>query len=379
MSNRSLLYCATDKEVYDVLMSSKQHFSETALLELARGRGILLSPSDDREDLADRLAVMIFGYHEIRAIQAEFERSGRGEKTTSFRLNGKITAADIKEAAIGYGGTVGEEESVVSYGAGPTAVAVDLKYTETDFSKTRLRQRQTREARIEFKVEDGYTIVTLPASDKARAVADAIRVQLRSKQPTDLGIEEVDLSEISDPFTRSAFFTRLISRLPDMRLQNVTRVKVDRADKPEAVLDDDASEEDNGSEDASAEMLGIVRAVALHGEDLLSSKEYQSLHKRGFFITSITWSCRRTVSSYQQVEFDAGFDDPTRGVGFKYSVRGWATQKEGEYTKSFRPMPLDDKRGFLVAIESTAIGVFRELRKEIGAREDDGPSGGGPE
>ena len=79
------------------------------------------------------------------------------------------------------------------------------------------------------------------------------------------------------------------------------------------------------------------------------------------------------------MSFDAGFEDPTRGVGFKYSVRGWATKKDGEYTKSFRPMPPDEKKRFLGAIENTAIIVFRELRKEFSAREEDNGSGGGAE
>jgi hypothetical protein len=357
-------------------MSSKQHFSETALLDLAKTRGILLSPFEDREDLADRLATMTFGFHEIRAIQAEFERQGRGEKTTSFRLHGELSAAEIKEAVADYGASVDEEESVATYTVGPATVALDVKYTETDFSKTRLRQRQTREAHLEFKVENGHTVVTLPASDKARAVTEAIRERLYAKKQADISVEEIDLSNINDPILRSAFFTRLITRLPELSYRNATRVKVDRADSPEVPIEDDGAEEDDGRDEASAEMLGIVRAVALHGESLLSSREYQSLHKRGFFITSITWSSRRTLAPFQEVEFDAGFDQPARGIGFKYSVRGWAAQRDGEYGKTFRPMPLHERKRVLGDIESTAIAVYREILKEYVARQGEQKDGG---
>jgi hypothetical protein len=372
MPKRTLLYCATDKEVYDVLMSSKQHFNEGALLELARSRSLILSPAEDRETLADRLATMIFGYHEILAIQAVFERAGRGEKTTSFRIKGELTAAEIKEAAAAYGAEVGEEESVVSYGVGQKGVAVDIKYTETDFSKTRLRQRQDKEAHIDFKVEDGYTVVTLPASEKARAVAEGVRTQLNIRREQTLGIEEVDLSGITNPLLRSEFFTRMITSLSELRLQNVTRVKVDRAQRVAAVLDDEGPDAEAETDEASAEMLGLVRAVALDGEDLLSSGEYQSLHRRGFFITSISWSCRRTVSPFQQVDFDAGFEQPETGTGLKYNVKGWYTQRDGEYTKSFRPMPPEEKKRFLNAIEATAISVFRKIREEFAAGQTEG-------
>ncbi len=367
MPDRTLLYCATDKEVYDVLMSSKQHFNERALRDLARARSLVLSSADDREALADKLATMTFGYQEIRAIQAVFERAGRGEKTTSFRIHGELTTAEIKAAATAYGGQVGEEESVVSYGAGPKSVGIDIKYTETDFSRTRLRQRQDREAHIDFKIEDGYTVVTLPASEKAQAVAEGVRAQLNMKRKEMLAIEEVNLSDITAPFFRSKFFTDMIKGLSELRLDNVTRVKVDRAERTQGVLDDESYEDEVDADQASEEMLGVVRAVALDGEDLLSSGEYQSLHQRGFFITSICWSCRRIASPYQQVGFDAGFEQPTLGLGFKYSVKGWYTQKNGEYTKSFRPMPQEEKRRFLGIIENTAISVVRKIREEFAA------------
>ena len=82
------------------------------------------------------------------------------------------------------------------------------------------------------------------------------------------------------------------------------------------------------------------------------------------------------MSPYQQVEFDAGFDEPSNGVGFKYGVRGWATQKNGGYTKSFRPMPPEDKKAFLGLIENTAIAVCREVREELSVSASGDKSGG---
>jgi hypothetical protein len=64
MPNDSLRYCVTDKEIYDVLMSAKQRINETALHEMARSRGIFLSPQDQREALASELA---FGHTTMKA------------------------------------------------------------------------------------------------------------------------------------------------------------------------------------------------------------------------------------------------------------------------------------------------------------------------
>ena len=51
MPDPQLLYCATDKEIYDMLMASKQRITESLLLGFARERGIFCSPQDAREVL----------------------------------------------------------------------------------------------------------------------------------------------------------------------------------------------------------------------------------------------------------------------------------------------------------------------------------------
>jgi hypothetical protein len=360
------LYCVTDKELYDALMSSKQHFNAGSLLDLARGRGILLSSADDRAALADRLSAMIFGCEDIQSIQAAFDTAGRGEKTTSFRLNTPLMPEDVKQIAEKYRESVGEDEKVVTRSIGSNGYAVDLEYTEIDFSKTRLRQRQTREAHIEFRIEADHTIVTLPATEKARQAAQALREQLFARKQVDIGLEEVDFCGINDPEARTAFFTKLISSLPDFTLSDVMRVNADRTDNPHTPLDED-SEEEEADEEASEQMLGIVKAMAFQGQSLLTSPQYQAMHGQGFFITSITWSAKRNVSPYQIVEFEAGFEEPILGRGFRYNVRGWITQRSGEYTKNLKPVPAEDKKNFLSVVERVAIDVFRDIRQELAA------------
>jgi hypothetical protein len=374
MTKPGLLYCVTDKELYDGLMSAKQHFTPNTLLELARSRGIFYSAAEGRPELADRLSMLIFGCHELHGIQAAFETAGRAEKTTSFRLNTPLTQGDIKAIADDYREAVGNEEKVVTHPIGSKGFAVDLTYTEIDFSKTRLRQRQTREARIEFKIESDHTIVTLPANDKAREAVEQLRDRLYAKKQANIGLEEIDFSKIAEPRLRTTFFTRLISSLSGLTLQDVMRIKENRPEKSTPLPDDEDTEEE--TDETSEEMLGIVKAIALHGQSLLSSPEYQAFHKRGFFITSITWSARKATSPYEIVEFEAGFEDPTAGTGFKYSVRGWYTQRQGDYTKNIKPVPPDDKNALLSIIEQVANTVFRDISTEHATAQAKSPIGG---
>ena len=54
MPNETLRIYATDKEIFDVLASSRQRVGETALLDMARSRGIFYSPRDSRDVLAEQ-------------------------------------------------------------------------------------------------------------------------------------------------------------------------------------------------------------------------------------------------------------------------------------------------------------------------------------
>lgn len=79
---------------------------------------------------------------------------------------------------------------------------------------------------------------------------------------------------------KTSFFTTLISKLPGFKLENVTSVKVETS--AFTVNEDELIDDDQETEQASQEMLGVVKNVALKGESLLSSPEYQQLKAKGF-------------------------------------------------------------------------------------------------
>ncbi|MNN65528.1 hypothetical protein D3C81_1810370 [compost metagenome] len=118
---------------------------------------------------------------------------------------------------------------------------------------------------------------------------------------------------------------------------------------------------------AKEEALALVKNVALKGETLLASEEYQSLTKKGFFITSIIWRSVLRKAPQPMVEFEAAFEEPMQGKGFKYFVRGAYRLVELEYTKTIRPVTAEDKETYLGIIEETAAKVIKELRVQAQA------------
>lgn len=364
MIKTTLQYCATDKEIFDAIMSAKQKIGEKVLLELAKDRGIFYSPKDTREDLVSSIALLPHDFHDLNTILEQRESSGRQEKLTSVTLPVALTTEDIKEVIRDYIESSPSDEKVTLQTKGGSQVLVNVKYSDVDYGKTRLVQRTPKEAGIEFHVEAGKTIIRMPSNARIKGVFEKIKSRLDIKKQTNIPAIRIEIGEFQSPAIRTEFFTTLISNLKGFQLDNVTSVKVEKLKnvQQESELD---LEDDQDSEEAQQEALALVKNVALKGETLLASEEYQSLCRKGFFITSIIWRSRPLKPSHPIVEFEAAFEEPEHGIGFKYFVRGSYNLVDRHYTKTIRPVSADDKEEYLSLIEQTATNTIALLRSKV--------------
>ncbi len=362
MTANNLLYCATDKEIYDVLMSAKQKISVPVLQELAKDRGIFYSHKESRETLVHCLSLLTHDYNDLHVILEQREHVGRTEKTTSITLNTELTIDEIKEVAKEYIADSPADEKAVSHQKGTDQYVVNVQYSEVDYSKTRLVQRTPKEAGIEFHVEKDKTIIRIPSNAKAKEIVENLRARLGEKKKIDIPVALIELTEFTSAAERTRFFTLLISSLEEFKLDNVTSVKVEPI--KQEIVDDLDIEDDQNEEEAKQDALALIRNVALKGETLLASEEYQSLQKKGFFITSIIWRSKQSSMPFPIVEFEATFDEPAVGKGFKYSVRGALNFSDGEYTKTLRPIEQEIKQKLIALIEKTAINAIAQIRSE---------------
>ena len=366
MIKTTLQYCATDKEIFDALMSAKQKIGEKVLLELAKDRGIFYSPKDTREDLVSAISLLPHDFHDLNTLLEQREHSGRQEKLTSVTLPVALTVDEIKEVIKEYTADSPADERVTHHGKGADQVVVNVKYSEVDYGKTRLVQRTPKEAGIEFHVEADKTVIRMPSNDRIKGVFDKLKDRLDNKKKTDIPAIRIEIGEFQSPAIRTEFFTSLISDLKGFQLSNVTSVKVEKLKQAQTEEELDL-DDDQDTEEAKQEALALVKNVALKGETLLASEEYQSLSKKGFFITSIIWRSRLAKPSYPIVEFEAAFEEPFLGKGFKYFVRGAYNMVDKQYTKTVRPVEPEDKEKYLSLIEETAAATIAALRKKVDA------------
>lgn len=370
MINNTLQYCATDKEIHDALMSAKQKISEKVLLELAKDRGIFFSPKDTREDLISAISLLPHDYHDLNTLLEQREHQGRQEKLTSVTLPEALTVEEIKEVLKEYTTESPPDEKVTHHAKGNDQVVATVKYSDIDYGKTRLIQRTPKEAGIEFHIENNKTVIRMPANDRIKGVFGKLKDKLDAKRRTEIPAIRIEIGEFESPALRTEFFTTLISDLKGFSLKNVTSVKVERL-KQEPEEGELQLEDDQESEEAKQEALALVKKVALKGETLLASEEYQSLAKKGFFITSIIWRSMLAKHPYPMIEFEAAFEEPMAGKGFKYFVRGAYNVVDKQYTKTIRPVDPEDKEKYLSIIEDTAADTIKELRKKAQAEAED--------
>lgn len=364
MINNTLQYCATDKEIHDALMSAKQKISEKVLLELAKDRGIFFSPKDSREDLISAISLLPHDYHDLNTLLEQREHQGRQEKLTSVTLPEALTVEEIKEVLKEYTTESPPDEKVTHHAKGTDQVVATVKYSDIDYGKTRLIQRTPKEAGIEFHIEKNKTVIRMPANDRIKGVFGKLKDKLDAKRKTEIPAIRIEIGEFESPALRTEFFTTLISDLKGFALKNVTSVKVERL-KQEPEEGELQLEDDQESEEAKQEALALVKKVALKGETLLASEEYQSLAKKGFFITSIIWRSMLAKHPYPMIEFEAAFEEPMAGKGFKYFVRGAYNVVDKQYTKTIRPVDADSREKYLGVIENTAENAIKKLRKKL--------------
>jgi hypothetical protein len=352
-------------------MSAKLRINKPVLLELAKDRGIFYSPKDSREDLVSHISLLPHDYHDLNIVLDKRENSGRAEKVTSITLNADLSIEELKDVVKEYIAETPADEKATSYSKGDSQYNLNVEYSDIDYGKTRLVQRKVKEAGIEFHREDGKTVVRMPANSRAKEIVEKIKNKLEGKRKAIISVDEIDISEFSSAHLRTRFFTDLVSKLKDFKLDNVTSVKVEQLSKSHS--DDEVDfDDDQSSEEAKEQALALVRNVALKGESLLSSEEYQSLHKKGFFITSIIWRSKQLSFPYPIIEFEAAFDEPELGKGFKYNIRGVFNyiESDKDYTKTLRHISTEEKQKLLSLIEQTATSVISKIKLEGNSSEE---------
>ena len=379
-TQETALFFATDKDIYDLLTSSKKKATKSFLLEVARSRGIFLSHEDDQAEIIDYFSLLPHDYNDLRILLDQTKPGARRERSTSHYLSLNANIEILRQASNEL-----KNERAVLHGeqyniqaSSESNFRITVNYNELDYSRTRLRQKIAKETTIECKISDGNVTIRRSIGEKPKSIVQSFIDKLNDVQDELVEDYKIELSGISEPHGRTLFFTYLINNLPNFRLEDVSNIKVDqRIETPEGEnyisdtefiegdADDTTVAEESTVEDET--MLGVVRQASFQGNALLSSKEYQTLHRAGFYICKIVWVALEDTLENPKVEFEASFENPPAGTGFNYSVKGLYRKKTGGgYTGTRRSISTVERDKYLRLLEQSAKQAIEIVEGSIG-------------
>lgn len=354
MRNSKSQIFATDKEIFDLLMSGKQKLTEATLREYARDRGIYFPQKLSREELSKRISTLPCSYNDLVTLIEKRDLSHRTKKQRSIHIHGDLSQDDLSKALKLVESSITEDESLNHVKIGDGKIKANIKYNEYDYSRTRLIQKREVDDSIEFsKTEEGY-IVRFPANEKSEEIIN--RVIQKAKHENDNKIEprEISLANILESDKRNSFFKLLMTKMENYDLEDVVKVRVNT--NMQYSGNDLEDDDDDDAEGSAQRMLHEIKTASLSGNRLMESPTYQNLQKSGYYITLLAWIAKRRTHPYHKVQFHAEFreteDCRSFAYSFKYAPWNDSRSDNNKTLQNIAETELKDELS--ICIESTA-------------------------
>jgi hypothetical protein len=294
----------------------------------------------------------------------EVAREDREEKLTTCKVETKSDLAQLEEA-IRKTQDSRAETNAEHYQISQTkegSLEVTIVYTEPDFQKARLIQRREREAVIEIHTTSKGLDVRHTQTERANEILAHILTELTPANSPKAPVRQtIELSGVKDHKKRTQFFLNLFSGMKGFRLREVRDLKVDRS-----VVEDNEPGAEDSEEEAKAEakqqLKALVRKVALSGENILVSPQYQQLAKDGFFISKAVWTSTENAGKARLFEFEAEFKDAESATNFAYQIRGvYERNDDGELVKGKSAVGEAEKNLLKSCLEAAAYDSVEQV------------------
>ncbi|TXD42395.1 hypothetical protein TR80_014275 [Xanthomonas campestris] len=345
------MYFADNKDIRDLLDTSRQKLTPEVLREFLLRRGIIVSDEATKADLFDQISMWTLDLDDLNWLLDKTARADRTERYTSATVLGKFSVEEVRKAVeVLKKGSIGPQLDSLTFtksAGGPFLLAAT--YSELDPAKTRLRQKRIRDGSVRLEIGPQGVSVRHEANERMSAVADELIKAMTADKAGAAQSRKIELSHLPSAESRTTFFLTLIGAVSGMKLSDVSKVQVERS-PPSLSLDsaaigmdpgdEDGVNDDEGSGDgvedededevngADLDLVGNqVRGAILRGVSLLTSPEFQML-KKHFFLYGMEWTGEEESEKGKIVQFEAAFENPQACTGFRYKVKGIIDRKK---------------------------------------------------
>lgn len=356
-----------DKDIEDLL--SNPRFNQRALLQIAKERGVFLSPDLSREEIIRYLSMQYFDWDAKTEIVERLNRPDTEEKRATVQFQGKGDLSAIEKAIEQVKSSLSVNRETVNVTKVGERLVIKGAYVDLDPTRSKAVQREQKTFSIEFASTGGVINAEYTHTERAGVLISKIVDQLKGNEETkETSLRRVSLGGIKDAALRTEFLLKVRSGLEGFRALDVHDLNVDHRFeelKKEANLDEETTEEEESHSAEKEEVKSMVRSAALRGNGLLTSELYQKLRDSGYYIYKIAWSSKEIDGEGRAMDFEAGFDDPIRGEGFSYDVkRIIQTEADKEAGKTQHELITTERPRIRRIISDSVYKALKEIEDE---------------
>lgn len=351
------IYYATDKNIYDIL--NHRAVSLDFLYNFLKFKGIIVSQKADKAELVEYIKQFLIDYHDRSELLNAFTHHQAKEKKTNKKLKTEINDEQLQEVLANVKSIFSDNKECVDINVlDNNNTVVTLKYTDVDYSKTELRQKEEKEIKVTISNDGNELKIHSTANDKAYEFVNTIKKQIEQILPENT-IDEivVTLEAIKEPSKRTKFFQNLIYGMAGYTVHDVKNVYV-------ATL----GQENDDENEQQVEVAASIRRVILKGCSVINTDEYKSLKTKGFYIAKLIWTSKeKNGVSNDLFEFEAEFGNQEKCTDFKYTCNGYYSfdTDKLEYHSQRHKVPNQTERVLLDLLELSAEAALKDVQGPV--------------
>ncbi|MEB5609190.1 hypothetical protein [Serratia marcescens] len=352
MMKNSNIYYATDKNIFDAL----HHKRVTAkiLHELLFTKGILVSEELGKEALIEEVCKLPLCYIDLEKIKELVQTYDKKESKTYARLNVSVSQAEISQAAnVVKKQYAAKSQALKVQTKKDGSVSIVLSYQEVDLSRTELRQIDNRSISIDFAINGDSVEVRMPQSEKSREVIELIQKELSIIANKPIERFELSLEAITNPSLRSQFFKELMEGLDGYEVDDVTNIELNRMKSVDS--------EDEDGKDAEID-TSFVKKVLLKGEAVDTSAIFAELHRKGYYISRVSWASKPELVNGDRILVEAFFKNADLCSEFSYNIKGINNFRNDRHNLGTRSASDIEKKEISRLIENSAENAYNTIK-----------------
>ena len=345
------LYFMNDQNIRDGLLP--QRIKASHLIEILKGKSILVSESASKNELLDIIKTVRFDYYDYVHLSALLENPDRKESKSSVDIDEKISANIVRKAFAAVKKKLAEKSIDIDLDIGKdNKIVLNTSHVDINHSKPPMRQKTRKSGVIEIDITQTNTTVNFPATDVGLKIKEELVKEISKQLGKSLSPVEIDF-EHSEPKTRTEFFTKLIESIDGYEVYDVIGVCVE-------------STKDEDTQDVNTDFTGTVRHAVLRGKELLASSIYGSLDEKRYYIYKISWKIRKLINGTSNdsdcFTIEVEFADKVKAKGFKYQVKTVQRVSRGRLNSSTSPMDNHEQSSLAKLIYKKALSVYSEIK-----------------